>query len=302
MKKILFGILVSCMICIFNPAHSQTPMPNTDIYIVPLKITGEIYTLGKPENITKREGYDNQPAFLPDGSKLLYTAIKENPKGKKNADVYQYDFKTKQIKQITNTPEDEFSPTPTPDGKYFSVVRVEKDSTQRLWKFPLAGGTPEMVLPNVRRVGYHCWADNNVLGLWILGDSMKVGDTRLGMALFVDTGIGRCILKIPNDQAYSFVKKKSKDDWVIIRYGMGAGKKWELVKCLPGSEDYVWTPDGSTLLCGNDGKLYKFHPRKDKEWVQIADFKGTELANFYRIAISAQGDKLALVSYKGKKP
>lgn len=277
--------------------QAQNPMPNTDIYIVPLKVVGDKYTLGKPENITKREGYDNQPAFMPDGSALLYTAIK----GIKNAEVYRYDFKTKLSKQLTNTPEDEFSPTPTPDGKYFSVVRVEKDSTQRLWKFPLPGGAPELVFKDVKRIGYHCWADNTILGLWILGDSMKVGDARMGMALFVDTGIGRCIQAIPNDRALSYVKKLSKDHWEIMRFGLGAGKKSDIIKCLPESEDYVWTSDG-ILLMGSQGKLYKFNPRKDKDWVMIADFKGTELENFYRIAISKQNDKIALVSFKGKKP
>ena len=280
-----------------NVSQAQTPMPNTDIYVLSLKVEGSKYTLGKPENITKREGYDNQPAFTADGGKLYFTSIRE----KKNADVYLYDFKTKLTKQITNTPEDEYSPTPMPDGKYFSTVRVEKDSTQRLWKFPIAGGTPELIFKDVRRIGYHCWAENTLAGLWILGDSMKIGDIRMGMALFVDTGIGRCIQSIPNDRALSYVKKNSKDNWVIMRFGLGAAKKSAIVKTLTGSEDYVWTPDG-TILMGNEGKLYKFNSRKDKDWVMIMDFKGTELENFYRISISPTGDKLALVSYKGKKP
>jgi hypothetical protein len=293
-RKMLFLILAFVLPRFLS---AQAPMPNTDIYVLDIKVAADKFILSKPENITKREGYDNQPCFLPGGLKLLYTSIRAN----KNADVYEYNIKTKATKQLTNTPEDEYSPTPMQDGVHFSTVRVEKDSSQRLWMFPLAGGTPELVFKSVRRIGYHCWANNTIAALWILGDSLKIGDTRMDMAMYMDTGVGRCVQYIPGDKAFSFVKKRSKTDWMLMRLGLGAGKKSDIVKTLPGSEDYVWTPDG-TLLMGNEGKLYKFNPRKDKDWVMIADFKGTELENFYRIAISQEGNKLALVSYKGKKP
>jgi len=50
MKKILLinlrnGFLALSILFIANATYSQTPMPNTDIYIIPLKIAGEVYTL-----------------------------------------------------------------------------------------------------------------------------------------------------------------------------------------------------------------------------------------------------------------
>ena len=38
------------------------------------------------------------------------------------------------------TPENEYSPQPIPDDDGFSVVRVEADGDQRLWRFGPAGG------------------------------------------------------------------------------------------------------------------------------------------------------------------
>ena len=42
-------------------------------------------------------------------------------------------------RRVTNTPESEYSPTVTPDGAHISVIRVEADGTQRLWRFTLDG-------------------------------------------------------------------------------------------------------------------------------------------------------------------
>jgi hypothetical protein len=53
---------------------------------------------------------------------------------------------------------------------------------------------------------------------------------------------------------------------------------------------------------GCKGKLYKYRIGKDKDWTEIADFSNTEYKNFYRLAINAKGDKIAIVSYEGKKP
>ena len=41
--------------------------------------------------------------------------------------------------RVTNTPESEYSPTVTPDGAHISVIRVEADGTQRLWRFTIDG-------------------------------------------------------------------------------------------------------------------------------------------------------------------
>ena len=93
---------------------------------------------GQAVKITTFAGYNNQPSFLPDGRSIFYTSIRD-----KQADIYRYDIRSGATSQITNTPESEYSPMLMPDGKNISVVRVEADGTQRLWKFPLNGGQPE---------------------------------------------------------------------------------------------------------------------------------------------------------------
>src|SRR5215471_16067287 len=123
MRLLIPAALVLCLsITVFGqtPAPSPTPAPPpNDILVVDLTAHGGEIRLGAPRRITEWIGYNNQPSFLPDGDSLLYTSIRD-----KQADIYRYDLKSRKTTQVTDTAESEFSPTITPDGNYFSVVRV----------------------------------------------------------------------------------------------------------------------------------------------------------------------------------
>jgi len=151
-------------------------MPDTDIWLFDLTKKGDSFKLSNGINFTNRPGYDNQPSFSPDNKFIYYTSYRNG-----QSDIYQYDIKGKTTKQFTATPESEYSPIVTPDGKYVSVVRVEKDSAQRLWKFPIAGGPPVLVFKHIDSIGYYCWLNNSELNLFLLGNPEKIvhADTKL---------------------------------------------------------------------------------------------------------------------------
>src|SRR5258708_39758837 len=146
-----------------SPPPNPTP-PSSDIYVSDLKIHNGQIKFSQPIKITNTPGYNNQPSFLTVGPSILYASIRD-----KQTDIFGYDLHSSKTIQITNTPESEYSPTLMPDGKNISVVRVEADGTQRLWKFPLAGGAPSLILEKTKPVGYHLWIDDHTLALFILG-------------------------------------------------------------------------------------------------------------------------------------
>src|SRR4029077_14072444 len=119
--------------------------------------------------------------------------------GGTQTDIYRYDVVSGTTAQVTRTPESEYSPTVTPDGAHISVIRVEADGTQRLWRFTIEGGAPELVLPGIKPVGYHAWATCHPLALLVLGSpaSLQVADTSTGGADVLVRGIGRSIQQIP---------------------------------------------------------------------------------------------------------
>jgi WD40 repeat protein len=293
-NKFRFSVAIVLIVCIYVAStFSQTAPPATDIFLVDMKMRDGQIELGKPVQITEWRGYDNQPSFLPDGKSLLYTSIRDDGQ----ADIYRYNIADNTITRITQTSESEFSPTPMPDGKHFSVVRVEMDSTQRLWKFPIAGGEPALVLENVKPVGYHTWVDANIVAIFILGNplTLQIADLRTGKAESVAENIGRSLHKIPKQEAISLVHKVGENEWLIKRLELKTRAITTLVKTLSGSEDYAWTPQG-ILLMGKDSKLFQCDPKKNGDWQEITDFAHAGLKGITRLAVSPKGEKLAVVA------
>lgn len=288
-----FAMLVAVILIAAIPALSQTALPVTEIFLVEMKTRNGQIELGKPLQMTEWAGYDNQPMFLPDGKSLLYTSIRDD----EQADIYQYNIAENAITNVTKTFESEYSATPTPDGKFFSAIRVERDSTQRLWKFPLTGGEPVLVFENIKPVGYHAWGDANTVAMFVLGNppTLQIGDIRTGKAESVEKNIGRSLHKIPKRDAISFVHKISEKEWLIKQLDLKTRTISTLIQTLPGSEDYAWTPQG-ILLMGKDAKLYQCNPQKDRDWKEIADFSAAGLQSITRLAASPKGDRLAIVA------
>jgi hypothetical protein len=59
----------------------------------------------------------------------------------------------------------------TPDGQHISVIRVESDSTQRLWRLTLDGRQPEVVLPD--EAGQLPRLGRRALALFVLGQRRR---------------------------------------------------------------------------------------------------------------------------------
>jgi hypothetical protein len=279
---------------------TATPPATEDIFVVDVTVSAGALEFGRPVNITNRAGYDNQPSFLPGGQSILYTSQREG----EQTDIYRYDFKTGQSARLTATPEGEYSPALMPGGKFFSVIRVEADKTQRLWKFPLAGGAPALVLPNLKPVGYHLWLDARTLALFILGVDGRPNTLQLAPTdnSFLDTihvNIGRSLHLIPRRNAFSFVHKISPDEWLIKAFDLKTKRSTMLARTLPASEDLAWTPDG-TILMAQDAKLYRLDPAAPTpRWQLVADFSAAGLKKITRLALSPKADRLALVAQTG---
>jgi dipeptidyl aminopeptidase/acylaminoacyl peptidase len=277
-----------------SPSSSPTPTPPvTDIFLIDVVNKSDQMTFGKPLKITEWEGYNNQPFFFRDGQGLFYTSIR----GDKQADIYRYEIRSGKTSRVTETPESEYSPTVTPDGKFISVVRVEADSTQRLWKFPLNGGTPSLILERIKPVGYHLWIDDHTLALFILGqpNTLQIVDVRNEKAETIAENPGRILRRIPRQDKFSFVHKSSDQEWIVKAFDLKTRTITPLIKTLAGVEDYAWTPAG-VLLMAKDSQLFAWNPAKDDDWREIADFSQAGLKGITRIAVSPRGDRMALVA------
>ena len=269
--------------------------PATDIYLADLRVAQGRVTVGPPVNVTMRPGYDNQPFFLPDGRAFLYTSIRADSQ----ADIYRYDIAAKASTRLTATRESEYSPTPLPDGQGFSVVRVEADSTQRLWAFDSGGSRPRLVLDSIKPVGYHAWADDHTLVLYVLGSpsTLQVADAaapqRHGDVVAKD--IGRSLQRIPGRASVSFVQRDSAAGPWLDELDVRTQRISKLVKAPAGADFFVWMPNG-IVVTASGTKLYQWDPRRGGAWEEVADFSAAGLTNVTRLAVSPKGDRLAIVA------
>ena len=254
--KTSFGaarIALPLLLCLVTPARGQEkakpaplPPPATDIFLFALESRGGAPVVGPPRRVTQRAGYDNQPAFSPDGRALYFTSIKDG-----QADIERYDLALARTEPVATTPESEYSPTPMPGGG-LSVVRAEEDGTQRLWRLR-EGQAPELLLPDVKPVGYHAWGDAETLVLFVLGEppTLQVVDRRRGQAEVVVKDVGRCLRPVPGRRAVAFVRKTSKTEWWIEVLDLGTRIATRLVRLPEGVEDYAFLPDGGLATsCG----------------------------------------------------
>jgi dipeptidyl aminopeptidase/acylaminoacyl peptidase len=275
--------------------------PDTEIFLAALSTANGKLTVGAAVNITNSPGYDNQPSFTPDGQSILFTSVRG---GGTLPDIYRYDIRTRQTSRVTATPEGEYSPTITPDGRHISVVRIEADGTQRLWRFTLEGRRPELVLAGVKPVGYHAWVDDHTLVLFVLGKpaTLQLADTRAGTAEIIASNIGRSLQRIPGGRTISFVERETAAEgngppalW-IRELDPATKRVTPLVRAVAGATeaDCAWTPDGM-LLMAQGSALYGWR-RGDSDWTRMADLDALGLHGVTRLSVSPRGDYLALVA------
>lgn len=292
MKRKIFFVLVLLTVSTLARAQVQSP-PKTNIFLVDVTREGGQMKFGQPVNITSFEGYNNQPSFLPDGRSLFFTSIREG----EQADIYRYDLGNRSTVRVTETRESEFSPTVTPDRRFFSVVRVEVDQTQRLWKFPISGGAPALVLQKIKPVGYHVWVDARTVALFVLGtpNTLQLVDVATERAETIARDIGRTLLMIPHQKKISFVQRVSDNELLIKSFDPKTRQTITLIKALPGNEFFTWTPRGE-LLMAKGAKLYKWNPGHDHDWQKIADFSSAGISDISRLTVSPDGRKIAFVA------
>lgn len=288
--------LATAALCVAPPLAAQDAPPATDVYLVPLERTDRALRPGEPVNLTARPGYDNQPAFGPDGRHLYYTSYRDG-----QADVYRAVLPGGPVEAVTRTPESEYSPTLAPSGD-LTVVRVEADSTQRLWRFTRRGEAIEPVLADVEPVGYHAWLDERRVALYVLGDpaELRVVDVETGEVNTVARRIGRSLQRIPGG-GVSFVRFEEDDGNEAWLHRLSTdGRFTERLVRVPGegtAGDHAWSPDG-TVWTGVGARLHAWRPGDERErgFQPVVSLEAFGLDEITRMAVGPDGTWMAVVA------
>jgi dipeptidyl aminopeptidase/acylaminoacyl peptidase len=291
------------------------PLPGTDIYLVAIPKGVASMKTAKPTPLSVAPGYDNQPNFSADGNRILFAGNRDG----KQIDVYVFDRANGRVTQLTQTAENENSPTYVPAGAgpvgSFSVVQSEFDragakpvpAIQRLWRFNAEGKSPQLILADVDPVGYHAWMDADQLVLFVLGGqgkpaTLQIASVKTGKAEIAAEGPGRSLHRIPGTRLASFVQREGSGEYWIKQIDINTKKIDPLVKAVEGSSDrdMAWMPDGKTILMTAGAKVWSW-TRGDAGWTEVFDGAPHHLGAITRLSVSPKGDAVAIVVAEPKK-
>ena len=289
-------VLVVAGVCGFASGGAGQGPAGTEIYLAPLHISETFVRVDSLINITNRRGYDNQPAFTPDGQSVLYASIDDSGQG----DVLRYDISTGKTVQITRTPNaSEYSPTPLPTGDGFSVILLEEDQRQRIWAYDWNGANARVIATGAEPVGYQAWGNDHTLAVFILGEphTLRIADTRSGQAALVAYDVGRSLHKVPVLDAISYLQRDSVADstWYIRAVDLLSRRTALMTTARPGSQDYAWTPDGRILM-GQGDALWVYRPGPGARWERVPGLPAPGVRGITRLAVSPDGTLIALVA------
>lgn len=271
---------------------SARQQPDTEVFLAALSSTRTPAVYGPVLNISRNDGYDNQPGFTPDGRAVLFASNRDG----QQTDIYRYDIAARELQQITDTPEAEYSPTVAPDAASFSVVRVEADGRQRLWRFNLDGTNPRLVMEQVDAVGYHAWIDPTHLALFLVGgngapNSLRLAETTTESTELIEERIGRSIHVRPGHGTVSYISQPAGGRWMVKEVDPSTREVRVLGTTADEnqSQDMAWDPATGRLLMARGAQIWGWLPDAGG-WRLLGSLSGFGVRNITRLAVRPGSD------------
>jgi len=279
------------IINLFFVSSAFAQLPETDIWLLTIKKKDSVYVYSNPLNITKRVGYENQPAFSIDDKTILYARVDST----KQSDIYQYNIKKKKHLNITKSNLSEFSPTLLPSGKEFSAVVVEKDSVQRIWKFNLDGSFKYIIHEGTDSIGYYTWLNDDTLLYYKLTNPHSLRSLNLlsNEDVWLCDNPTRSFRKIENSSKFIYaIKDSSRIEFRIYNPSLRESTVYASYPSL--SEDFIWHPVLG-LIKSEHSNLWRFNEKK-KQWEVLFSFASLGIKNVTRFVFDSKLKQLAIVS------
>jgi hypothetical protein len=297
MKKLLLLLVPATLL--LSGARVSPPLPQgADVWLFDCTYYNGTLQPGGGYNVSSRKGYDDQPAFSDGGSYLVYTS--EQADGQ--TEIMRFDPATKLSQQLTKTAVSEYSPQYMPGNKYLAAVVVEKDSSQRIWRYHKTTGESNVLIPKIYAVGYQCWFDASTVFMFQIGDpNMLVqANARNGKKRNCVSNPGRCmqVWRSPRKKLLLYTQMNADSTWSIKalnKTGM-PDPDFKAVALPAGTQDFA-IDSYNNIIAGDGSKLMSYSLLKRDGWREITDLKGIGIHKISRIAISrGPAARLALVN------
>lgn len=282
-----------------NLAADTADLPETDIYLAPMRVTDGGVEIGAFRAVVTTPGYDNQPSFLP-GEAAFYF-VSEGDSGK--TDIWRYDVENDAKMQVFASPSvSEFSPQAAPADYGVSYIQEnETADVTRVHHMPAAGGSGEAVT-GFAPLGYYAWLDGGaMLAVFLRGEpaELHLVDVASGETRQIAKRIGRSMHATPDGRGLYFSQISGGENFRVMFLNLADDAVSE-VKDLPvGVEDFApfFGADGALLgLFAGDGANLTFAYAGDTPWAPVSGLSEYGVTSVTRIAVSDDGAWIAAVT------
>lgn len=283
---------LNLFIIIFIISNSAAQMPDTEIWVFELAKNDAGKTVIKEgRNLTNRTGYDNQPAFSPDGKFIFYSSVRED----KQSDIYKVKARGGEAIRVTNSKESEYSPQFYAHTKLLSSVVVEKDSAQRIHFIDPETGIHTSKL-DFDSVGYCLFlnADTVIYYKLTAPHSLRYYSRSTGEDRFLCNSPVRSI-KFINRHCVLYGTKDS-TGCVFYQYDFLLRKAEKIGSSTNQDEDIYWHPEWG-LLMARESRILQFD-RRSGTWSTLFDLGSFGLKKAGRFCFDMKGKFLAVVEIK----
>ena len=276
-------------------SRAQATAP-VNLYVADLTWNGDSMRVGTPRKLTADRGINSQPAFTPDGKAILFV---RRDSTSAQSDVYRIELATGAESRVTSTPENENSPTVTPDGNIM-VIRWTQPTLFKEWGpwiYDQKGQPLKGVLPGPDTVGYYVRLDATRFAVMRPKTRFAVAifDARTGATTDYDWAVATLPPQlIPGQKAVSYTRVDSVGGNRIRRLDLVTYDTTEIAPALPGKRVHAWTPRG-TIVMGKDNVIYTLKPPA-KAWTPVAAFTDPQLQDINAYVVSPRGDRIILIS------
>ena len=274
---------------------SQTPTP-VNLYVADIRYANGSILISAPRKLTGDRGVNSQPAFSLDGKSILFVSRRDTTG---QSDVYRIDLASGLETQVTKTPENENSPTPTRDGGIM-VIRWTPPTLFRQWGpwiYDKNGVPSHGVLPGPDTVGYYVPIDGTTYAMMRPKSrpAVAIFDSRKGTMTDYDWPVANLPPQLVSSRhAITYTRTDSLGHNEIRQLDLRSFQTSSIAPTIPGRTVHAWTPNG-LILMAKGNVIYAMAPGIDS-WKQVASFRQSDLQSINTYVVSPAGDKVILIS------
>ncbi len=288
------GLLLAFSITSHGQA-SKKFAADSEIYLFDLTIEKGQYQLTNGRNISNNDDYDNQPYFMPTNDSVLFTSSRDG----QQTDIYQFNIKSNQLTQLTETEHSEFSPKPVGKTGNISFVSEGFNPYQSVWQLNRKTNEQSWLLNSKEPVGYYHYdaTTSNVLFWSRYGWSVQYLNLEKNINRFVSGhALPSSPQQIPNSDRFSFVHRQTNGMAWIKAFDPNDFSITPIAPIFDDNYEYAWAPNGD-ILWFNNGKLMVWPSSKTAgRWVEQQNVSQLISGILGRLSVSSDGKYIAIVT------